>query len=144
MEGLRSGKLKIRQRPGPKNALGSVKFVLPNDNDVYLHDTPARQLFARSRRDFSHGCIRLENALELAVWVLRDRSEWTRERIQAAIEGGETTEVSLPQPIPVRIEYQTAAVGEDGSVSFFDDIYGLDEALAEQLTNGGFGPRPRG
>jgi L,D-transpeptidase YcbB len=144
MVGLRSGKLQIRQRPGPRNALGGVKFVLPNDHDVYLHDTPARQLFAKSRRDFSHGCIRLENALELAVWVLQDRPEWTRARIQAAIEGGKTIEVPLPQPIPVRIEYQTAAVGEDGSVYFFDDIYGLDEALEEQLTNGGLGPRPRG
>jgi L,D-transpeptidase YcbB len=144
MEGLRSGKLQIRQRPGPKNALGGVKFVLPNEHDVYLHDTPARELFAKSRRDFSHGCIRLENALELAVWVLHDRPEWTRERVQAAIEGRETIEVPLPQPIPVRIEYQTAAVGEDGSVYFFDDIYGLDEALEEQLTTAGLGPRPRG
>jgi murein L,D-transpeptidase YcbB/YkuD len=143
MAGLRSGKLQIRQRPGPKNALGNVKFVLPNENDVYFHDTPSRRLFARSRRDFSHGCIRLENPRELAFWVLHDRPEWTRERVQAAIEGDDTIEVSLPQPIPVRIEYRTAAA-DDGSVSFFDDIYGLDEALEEQLTNGGFGPRPRG
>ncbi|MBV8844359.1 MAG: L,D-transpeptidase family protein [Bryobacterales bacterium] len=144
LAGLRSGKLEVRQRPGPKNALGGVKFVLPNENDVYLHDTPARSLFSRTRRDFSHGCIRLEKPVDLAVWVLRDRPEWTRDKIEEAMNGSMPVQVPLSNPIPVSIVYWTAVVAEDGTTYFFNDIYGQDEELDRQITSGGYGPRPRG
>ena len=98
---LRSGKLQLRQRRGPKNALGLVKFVFPNEYDVYMHDTPAKSLFARARRDFSHGCIRLEKAEDLAEWVLREESGWRQDRIVAAMQGTETVSVKLKRPIPV-------------------------------------------
>jgi murein L,D-transpeptidase YcbB/YkuD len=140
LAGLRDGKLQIRQRPGAKNALGGVKFMLPNPNDVYLHDTPSRRLFSRARRDFSHGCIRLERAADLAVWVLRDRPEWTRDRIEAAMtKRGAPLQVNLSHPIPVLIVYQTAVAGDDGSAYFFDDIYGQDDVLDQQLAIPGFG-----
>jgi murein L,D-transpeptidase YcbB/YkuD len=141
---LRSGRLQVRQRPGAKNALGTVKFVLPNENDVYLHDTPARSLFARSRRDFSHGCVRVEKPLELAMWVLQDKPEWTRERIMDAMNGSTPVQVDLTNPIPVSIVYWTAVVPESGVAYFFDDIYGRDEQLDRELTIAGYGPRPRG
>jgi murein L,D-transpeptidase YcbB/YkuD len=124
--------------------LGGVKFLLPNENDVYLHDTPARSLFSRSRRDFSHGCVRVEKPLDLALWVLRDRPEWTRERITDAMNGSTPLQVDLTVPIPVSIVYWTAVAPEDGQIYFFDDIYGQDEDLDRQLTSGGLGPRPRG
>jgi murein L,D-transpeptidase YcbB/YkuD len=144
LSGLRSGRLQVRQRPGGKNALGGVKFVLPNENDVYLHDTPARGLFSRSRRDFSHGCIRLENPLDLAAWVLRNRPEWTRDRIVEAMNGSMPIQVDLPDPIPVSVVYWTAVVPENGAAYFFDDIYGRDAVLDQQLTSGESAPRPRG
>ena len=80
-------RLRVRQRPGPGNALGLVKFVFPNDENVYMHGTPAPQLFERSRRDFSHGCVRVQDPVALAEWVLKDRPEWTRDRILAAMHG---------------------------------------------------------
>src|SRR5262249_45652666 len=130
LNGLRSGEFQIRQRPGPKNALGGLKFELPNPYDVYLHDTPSRSLFAHARRDFSHGCIRVEKAAVLAAWILRDRPEWTKERILAAMSSGKLArQVNLSHPIPAYIVYQTTIVGEDGVTHFFNDIYGLDEAL---------------
>jgi murein L,D-transpeptidase YcbB/YkuD len=152
---LRRGRLHIRQVPGPKNALGAVKFMLPNDNDVYLHDTPARQLFAHSRRDFSHGCIRVENALDLAAWVLRDQPLWTRDKMQEAMNGEKSMRADLTAPIPVLVVYATAVAHADGTVSFLDDIYGMDAALQKQIesgvpysdaaaTSGGLVPRPRG
>ncbi len=130
---LRTGKLRLRQRPGPKNALGLVKFVFPNEYDVYMHDTPAKSLFARARRDFSHGCIRLEKAEDLAGWVLRGESGWPRERILAAMQGTESISVKLKHPIPVRTIYVTAVVLENGEVRFFDDIYGEDAALEQEI-----------
>jgi murein L,D-transpeptidase YcbB/YkuD len=145
LQGLRSGAFQIRQRPGPKNALGGLKFVLPNPHDVYLHDTPSRRLFAQGRRDFSHGCIRLEKAAALAAWILEDRPEWKKERILAAMSSGALArQVNLSHPIPVHIVYQTAVVGENGVTYFFDDIYGLDEALYRQLTTAAPFPHPRG
>jgi murein L,D-transpeptidase YcbB/YkuD len=145
LQGLRSGAFQIRQRPGPKNALGGLKFVLPNPHDVYLHDTPSRRLFAQGRRDFSHGCIRLEKAAALAAWILEDRPEWKKERILAAMSSGALArQVNLSHPIPVHIVYQTTVVGEDGVTYFFDDIYGLDEALYRQLTTAAPFPHPRG
>jgi murein L,D-transpeptidase YcbB/YkuD len=133
---LRAGKLSVRQRPGPKNALGSVKFMFPNTYLVYLHDTPKTELFSRSRRDFSYGCIRVQDPPALAAWVLQSKPEWTRERIQAAMNGENSVQVNLSSPIPVLILYATARVDEDGRVDFYDDIYGHDARLAQALAKG--------
>jgi len=130
---LRSGKLSIRQQPGSNNALGLIKFSLPNRYNIYLHATPMTALFSRARRDFSHGCIRVEDPVTLAAWVLRGKPEWTRERIQAAMSGDKTIVVNLDKSIPVLILYGTAMVMEDGEVHFFDDIYGHDAALEQTL-----------
>jgi murein L,D-transpeptidase YcbB/YkuD len=132
-DALQSGKLAVRQKPGTNNALGLVKFEFPNPYDVYMHGTPAEQLFSRSRRDFSHGCIRVEDPVALAAWVLRDKPEWTVERIRDAINGDETIRVDLKSPIPVLILYGTAVVTEEGEVQFFDDIYGYDADLERAL-----------
>ena len=133
---LRAGKLSLRQKPEPKNALGLVKFLFPNRYNVYMHDTPATEFFAKSRRDFSHGCIRLEKPAELAAWVLRDNPGWTPERIRAAMNGTTTQQVNLAHPIPVLIVYATVIVLEDGVVHFYDDIYGHDASLEEVLAQG--------
>jgi len=133
---LRAEKLFIRQAPGPRNDLGLVKFVFPNSYSVYMHDTPAIQFFAKSRRDFSHGCIRLEKPADLAAWVLRDNPGWTPERIRAAMNGSTTQRVDLAQPAPVLIVYATVIVLDDGLVHFSDDIYGHDAALEMALAKG--------
>jgi len=133
---LRAGRLSIRQKPGPKNSLGLVKFVFPNSFNVYMHDTPATEIFARSRRDFGHGCIRLERPADLAAWVLRDNPGWTPERIRAAMNGSAPQTVPLAHPIPVLIVYGTVIVPEDGAVHFYDDIYGHDAALEKVLAKG--------
>jgi murein L,D-transpeptidase YcbB/YkuD len=133
---LRAGKLSVRQRPGPKNALGSVKFMFPNTYLVYLHDTPKTELFSRSRRDFSYGCIRVQDPPALAAWVLQSKPEWTEERIRAAMNGEKSVQVNLSSPIPVLILYGTARVDEDGNVDFYDDIYGHDAKLAQALAKG--------
>jgi murein L,D-transpeptidase YcbB/YkuD len=130
---LRQGVLRVRQRPGPANSLGLVKFVFPNDANVYMHDTPARQLFSRTRRDFSHGCIRLEDPAALAQWALQDQPAWSRERIDAAMHGRNTTRVNLSRPVKVVLFYVTATVGRDGSVRFTEDIYGHDATLDRAL-----------
>jgi len=136
LDQLRAGKLSIRQEPGPKNALGLAKFIFPNSYNVYMHDTPATELFAKSRRDFSHGCIRLERPADLAAWVLRDNPGWNAERIRAAMNGSTTQQVNLAHPIPVLILYATVIVPEDGVVHFYDDIYGHDAALEKVLAKG--------
>jgi len=133
---LRAGRLFVRQKPGPKNALGLVKFLFPNSYNVYMHDTPVPELFAKSRRDFSHGCIRLEKPADLAAWVLRDNPGWTPERIRAAMNGSQTQQVNIAQPIPVLILYATVIVLEDGLVHFYDDIYGHDASLEKVLAKG--------
>lgn len=133
MEQLRSGMLSVRQRPGPDNALGLVRFDLPNPYDVYMHGTPATALFLRPRRDFSHGCIRVENPLVLAEWVLRSNPDWGPDRIRAAMDGSETIRVEVVRPIPVLIVYGTAVVMENGDVHFLDDIYGYDAELERAL-----------
>ena len=138
---IRSGALHIRQRPGKQNALGPIKFVFPNHYNVYLHGTPATGLFARTRRDFSHGCIRVERPEELADWVLRGNPEWPAHRIHAQLMGAETLEVTLAEPIPVMIIYVTAMVSENGEVLFFPDIYGEDAQL-EALSRQGY-PYPK-
>jgi murein L,D-transpeptidase YcbB/YkuD len=133
---LRAGKLFIRQTPGPKNSLGLVKFIFPNSYNVYMHDTPAQEFFAKSRRDFSHGCIRLEKPADLAVWVLRDNPGWDMDRVRAAMNGSPNQQVDLAHPIPVLIVYGTVIVNEDGLVHFYDDIYGHDAALEKVLAKG--------
>ena len=136
IEQLRAGKLFIRQKPGPKNSLGLVKFIFPNNYDVYFHDTPEHELFSKSRRDFSHGCIRLEKPADLAVWVLRNNPGWTMERVRAAMNGDKAQQVNLAHPIPVLIVYATVIVTEDGLVHFYDDIYGHDASLEKVLEKG--------
>lgn len=136
---LRQGALRLRQRPGPRNSLGLLKFVFPNDANVYMHGTPAQQLFSRTRRDFSHGCVRLEDPIALALWVLRDQPQWTRERILDAMAGERTLQVNLLQPLPVILFYTTAVAMPDGTIHFAADIYGhdrrLDRALAQRRGN---------
>ncbi|MFY9938243.1 MAG: L,D-transpeptidase family protein [Silvibacterium sp.] len=134
---LRAGKLMVRQKPGKDNSLGLVKFIFPNDNNVYLHSTPAQELFSRSRRDFSHGCVRVEKPAELAAYLLRDQPPWTLEKVQQAMQSGpDNQQVNLKTPVPVLIFYLTAIVQEDGSVHFFDDIYGHDKSLNAVLAKG--------
>lgn len=137
LQGIRSGKLMVRQKPGSKNSLGLVKFMFPNNFDVYMHDTPATSLFSRSRRDFSHGCIRLERPADLAVWVLRNNSGWDTARVRAAMKGDTgNVRVDLAKPIPVLIIYGTVYVADDGTVHFWKDIYGHDAALQQALASG--------
>ena len=136
LEQLRRGRLSMRQIPGPKNALGLVKFLFPNEHNVYLHSTPSPELFSRSRRDFSHGCIRVERPEDLAAWVLKDKPEWTLDRIRKAENGDKPTQVNLAKPIPVMIVYGTAIVEENGEVHFFEDIYGHDASLEKLLAKG--------
>ncbi len=134
MAGLRAGKYRIRQRPGPSNALGAVKFAMPNPDNIYLHSTSARELFKRTRRDLSHGCIRVEKPNELAEFVLTGKPEWTAETVAAAMEPGPTKTVSLKAPIPVVLFYATAVSGRDGHALFSPDVYKLDPVLEKMLT----------
>jgi murein L,D-transpeptidase YcbB/YkuD len=114
-----------------------VKLMFPNEYNVYLHSTPAPQLFSQTRRDFSHGCIRVEKPAELAAWVLRDKPDWSVARAQAAMTSGkDNVQVNLTSPIPVLILYGTAVVDPDGKVQFFDDIYGYDDELKKALAKG--------
>ena len=123
------GVSRIRQRPGPGNALGDYKFVFPNHLNVYLHDTPADKLFERNERDFSHGCVRVERPAELAEYVLRGNAEWSTERVEKTLADGREVHVALEQPLPVYIVYFTSWVDEEGRVHFRDDVYGQDEKL---------------
>lgn len=137
LRGLRDGSLEVRQRPGPKNALGLVKLMFPNEYNVYLHDTPSPELFARPRRDFSHGCIRVEKPADLATWVLRNNPGWDKDRVEAAMQTGkDNCQVNLSKPIPVLILYGTAVVDNKDQVHFFDDIYGHDATLRQVLAKG--------
>ena len=130
---LEAGRYRLRQRPGPKNALGAVKFVLPNPMDIYLHSTPDRELFQRTRRDLSHGCIRVEEPVALAQFVLADAPEWTLERIQAAMAPGPMRRVPLPAVVPVLLLYATAITDRAGRVLFVRDVYGRDPLLEKAL-----------
>ena len=139
--GLRSGTYSIRQKPGPANALGLVKFMFPNSHSVYLHSTPSTELFSKSRRDFSSGCIRVEKPAELAAFLLRNQPDgnepWTVARAQAAMDSGkDNRQVNLKVKVPVLILYETAVAEEDGTVHFFDDIYGHDKRLNALLIKG--------
>ncbi|MEO8602552.1 MAG: L,D-transpeptidase family protein [bacterium] len=128
---------RVRQRPGNRNSLGLVKFIFPNAYHVYLHDTPSKALFARSRRDFSHGCIRVADPPVLAQFVLDGTPGWDRARIEQAMQrGANDRHVTLRSPVPVYIFYTTVVVDEAGEVHFFDDIYGHDATLQALLTKG--------
>jgi L,D-transpeptidase YcbB len=134
---LKAGKLMVRQKPGQTNALGLVKLIFPNENNVYLHSTPSPSLFSRSRRDFSHGCIRVEKPAELAAWALRNNPGWTLEKVQQAMQSGpDNVTVTLAKRVPVFIVYGTALAYPDGEVHFSDDIYGFDSKLAAALAKG--------
>ena len=130
---LHAGELRVRQRPGGKNALGGVKFVLPNTMEIYLHGTPARELFERTRRDFSHGCIRVQDPGTLAGFVLQGKPEWTAEAIDAAMTSGRNRTVALAAPIPVVVFYTTAIVDAGGRAMFLPDVYGHDRRLLAAL-----------
>ncbi len=130
---LESGAARVRQRPGPRNALDGIKFVLPNTMDIYLHGTPAPALFKAARRDFSHGCIRVADPAALARFVLRDQPEWTAARIEAAMSSGTTTTAKLAAAIPVVIFYTTAIAAADDRALFLHDLYGHDRRLEAAL-----------
>ena len=132
---LAAGTLRVRQLPGPNNALGRVKFLLPNPYNVYLHDTPAPELFRRSRRAFSHGCIRLADPMRLLHMVLADQPEWSPARVSEALATGRPVRIALRTVRPVYILYGTALALEDGRTLFFDDIYRLDAPLWAELTS---------
>ena len=123
----------IRQKPGPKNSLGLVKFLFPNSSSIYLHDTPAKGLFSQEKRAFSHGCIRVAKPIELANLILKDDKNWTPEKINAAMNSGKETWYTLKNKIPVYIGYFTAWVNPEGNVQFYDDIYDRDDRLASML-----------
>jgi L,D-transpeptidase YcbB len=134
VQALADGQLRLRQLPGPDNSLGLVKFLLPNTHDVYLHSTPAAQLFREPRRTFSHGCIRVSDPAALAQWVLKGNAgDWTAERIATAMQGEDDVHVALAKPVQVLIVYGTALATEDGAVHFFDDVYGHDRRLEQLL-----------
>ena len=132
LDAVLAGQWRIRQRPGARNALGDIKFVLPNSDHIYLHHTPSTQLFERTRRDFSHGCIRVEDPVALATFVLQGMPAWDEARIRAAMAAGRSSTLRLADPVPVLITYGTALVKGD-RLHFFDDIYGLDRVLDDAL-----------
>lgn len=124
---------RIRQAPGPANALGQVKFMFPNLRDVYLHDTPDRALFERTQRTFSSGCIRVENPIDLAEWTLEETPGWDRTRIDTALATGRETRADLTKPVPIHIVYLTAFPAADGSIAYMPDVYGRNAALLAAL-----------
>jgi murein L,D-transpeptidase YcbB/YkuD len=137
------GRYGVRQRPGPKNSLGLVKFMFPNEYDVYMHSTPEINLFGLSRRDRSHGCIRLNDAEKMANWVLEDQDPWDEDSIHEAMygpadgsEAQNNKQVGLKMPLTVNITYLTANADEDGTMHFFNDIYGYDKQLEDALAKG--------
>jgi murein L,D-transpeptidase YcbB/YkuD len=127
-----AGTLRLRQRPGPDNSLGLIKFVFPNDYNVYLHGTPAQHLFERARRDFSHGCVRTEDPNALAEFVLRGQEEWNRSTIEAATLGDRTIRVAVARPVTVYVWYATV-VARGAVTYFYPDLYGRDASLGRAL-----------
>lgn len=124
---------RLRQRPGGDNSLGLVKFMFPNSNNIYLHDTPAKSLFKKDDRALSHGCIRVQKARDLAITILSDDKKWTPEKIDRAMHSGEEKQYPLKRKIPVYIAYFTATADANGNVKFFDDVYKRDNKLASLL-----------
>ena len=131
------GAVMVREKPGPKNSLGLVKFIFPNQYDIYLHSTPAVSLFEQTRRDFSHGCIRVQKPADLAAWVLQGQGDWDLDKVQEAMNNGEDNKtVSLKNPLPIVIFYLTAIVEDGGEVHFFDDIYNYDTEMQKVFSKG--------
>lgn len=141
LDAVQQGSWRIRQRPGPKNALGDIKFVFPNRQNIYLHHTPSVRLFEKERRDFSHGCIRVEHPVELAKFVLQDSPEWTEDRIRKAMDRGVSRTVPLKNPVHVLIAYSTV-VPKEGRIFFYPDLYGHDRALDRALQSRSTPPTP--
>jgi murein L,D-transpeptidase YcbB/YkuD len=141
---IEHGGLQVREKPGPKNSLGLVKFMFPNQYDIYLHSTPQPELFERTRRDFSHGCIRVQKPEDLAVWVLANSDtpappgkSWDAPAIHDTMTSGpDNHQVNLKTPLPIVIFYVTAIAAEDGHTHFFDDLYGYDQQLQQVLSKG--------
>jgi murein L,D-transpeptidase YcbB/YkuD len=134
---VRRGAMRLRQQPGATNPLGLIKFIFPNPHDVYMHATPANAVFERSRRDFSHGCVRVEDPVALAVWALNDPVHWTRDQVAQAMRGADDRHIPLPRPVQVLLFYLTAAVTpDDGALHFAEDIYHHDRRLDEALNTG--------
>lgn len=125
----------LRQRPGKENPLGPMKFLFPNENDVYLHGTPNAWLFNKEERGFSHGCVRIEDPKKLALYLLRDQPQWTSEKIDETVEAGAEKRINLKDHVPLFIVYFTAWADEDGTVHFRDDVYGHDKALEQAMFN---------
>lgn len=126
---------RVRQDPGPENALGTLKLVFPNKYNVYLHDTPARGLFSQRQRAFSHGCIRMGRPAEMAAWVLGGEEKgWSLDRINEIVASRKRQVFVLEQPIPILILYRTAFVNpEDDMLYFYEDLYGRDQLLEKAL-----------
>jgi murein L,D-transpeptidase YcbB/YkuD len=124
---------RVRQKPGPKNSLGLVKFLFPNSYNIYLHDTPAKSLFNQSFRAFSHGCIRLAEPEKLADYLLKDNPDWTTEKIKSAMHAGVEKYVTMKNPVPVYIGYLTAFVDNEGRINFRDDVYKRDDILEKTI-----------
>ena len=125
--------MRFRQPPGPTNALGQVKFVMPNPFNVYLHDTPSRELFDQPRLDFSSGCIRVADPLELAAWMLQREAGWDRAANDRTVAAGAEVGVPVSEPVPVHLQYATAWVDEHGVLQLRDDLYQRDPRLIEAL-----------
>lgn len=141
LDAVLAGQWRIRQRPGPRNALGDVKFVMPNNQAIYLHHTPSVGLFNRLRRDFSHGCVRVEEPVALAEWLLQDEPAWTAARIRDAMAKPKPVTARLSGAVPVLMLYQTAVAEADG-VHFVPDVYGQDALLAQALRQASRPPSP--
>lgn len=125
----------VRQLPGDKNSLGRVKFLFPNSYDIYFHDTPAKGLFSKDKRAYSHGCIRLSEPEKFAEYLLKDDSNWPPEKIAEAMATDEEKFVRVKHPVPVFITYYTAWVDENGLLNFRDDIYGRDTVMQKKMFN---------
>ena len=125
---------RVRQLPGPANSLGRVKFLFPNSNNIYLHDTPAKRLFGEEQRAFSHGCVRVGEPRELAIRVLKQDSTWTPAKIDEAMNRSFETTVILKKKIPVYIGYFTAFIDSDGQLNFRRDVYKRDQRLLHMIT----------
>jgi murein L,D-transpeptidase YcbB/YkuD len=128
-------KYTVRRRPGPKNDLGDVKFIFPNSNDIYLHDTPHDELFGQAKRGFSHGCVRVEEPIKLATYLLRDKGGWDKQAILDTIATRREKYVPVKTKLPVYLVYFTAWADANGHVHFRDDIYGHDKTLAREYFN---------
>lgn len=124
---------RVRQRPGRNNALGELKFMFPNPYSIYLHDTPAKQLFARGQRTFSHGCIRVEDPKGLALHLLDNQSGWDRTRLQRAIDSDRTQSIKISQPVEIHVQYWTAGLDAEGVLRWWPDVYGRDAPLVRAL-----------